>query len=344
MHFMKCQQSLELRWNGSPSPTLPVRARLTEIRRGFTLIELLVVIAIIALLIALLLPAVQQAREAARRTQCRNNLKQIGLALHNYHDSLGVFPPGDALSSYDPIDQSGWAWAVMILPYLDQSPLYLQLSPNTPDRLSVALASPSKLALLRTSLSTYQCPTDTGTTVNQGRLLDPMGSNVAVGISNYVGSHGVSRFSPGDGIFDHNSRRNLRDVTDGTSQTFLVGERSSADTAGTGKGLASVWAGITDRGSVCNSTDDGPFVILGNATYQMQSGRPLEPGLITSCPMVTYSSLHDGGAHFLMCDGAVRFISENIEAFIGTPLADTAQWGVFQRLSRRDDGQILGDF
>ncbi|MBI1345835.1 DUF1559 domain-containing protein [bacterium] len=309
-------------------------------RSAFTLIELLVVIAIISLLIALLLPAVQQAREAARRTQCRNNLKQIGLALHNYHDQHNTFPPGEVFSSAVPLDLSAWSWSVMILPYVDQSPLYNQLQPNSPGPFSAALVNPTSLALLRTSLAVYQCPSDTGSPVNSDRPLLPP-SHVTVGKSNYVGSHGVTRGTPGDGIFDHNSRRGLRDVTDGTSQTLLVGERSAADT---GLSRASVWAGITNPGSTCTATDDGPFVILGNATYRMQSGQPLEPGLITPCPMVTFSSLHDGGAHFLLCDGSVRFISENIDAFIGAPITDTAQWGVFQKLARREDGQIVGDF
>jgi len=312
-------------------------------RAAFTLIELLVVIAIISLLIALLLPAVQQAREAARRTQCRNHLKQIGLALHNYHDNHNTFPPGETFSSAVPMDLSAWSWSVMILPFLDQSPLYNQLQPNSPNPLSTALVNPTSLALLRTSLAVYQCPTDPGSLVNTDRPLLPP-SNITVGKSNYVGSHGVTRGTPGDGIFDHNSRRGLRDVTDGASQTILVGERSAADTAGSGSSRASVWAGITNPGSTCTANDDGPFVILGNATFRMQSGRPLEPGLITPCPMVTYSSLHEGGAHFLLCDGSVRFVSENVDAFIGTPITDTTQWGVFQKLARRDDGQIVGEF
>lgn len=327
---------------GTSALLVPLRSQHRS--RGFTLIELLVVIAIIAILIALLLPAVQQAREAARRSQCKNNLKQIGIALHNYHDTHGAFPPGDTLSSADPGDQSGFAWAVMILPFVDQAPLYNQLNPNTPDRLSLALADATKLDLMRTSLSVYLCPSDPGGPLNAERLLDPAGSNVSVAKSNYVGSHGVARAFPGDGIFDHNTQRKLRDVLDGSSQTLLAGERAAADTSGTGRSRAAVWAGVTDRSSNCNAADDGPFVIMANASWQIQSGRPVEPGLSSNCPMFAYSSLHVGGAHFLLCDGSVRFISENIEAFIGTPITDTAQWGVFQRLARKDDGQVIGAF
>lgn len=320
-------------------PGLPIR------RNAFTLIELLVVIVIIAILLALLLPAVQQAREAARRLQCKNHLKQIGLALHNYHDVHNVFPPGDSLSSRDPVDESAWAWSVMILPQMDQSPLYNQLAPNSPDSFSAALANPAKLALLRSSLPLFLCPSDASSgTINTDRLLDPAGVNVSIGRSNYVGSHGVDRGAPGDGIFCHNTRRNLRDITDGTSVTFLVGERATGDIAGTGLSRASVWGGITDRGSVCTVADDGPFVILGNAAHQMQSGRFLEPGFSLNCPMVAFGSRHVGGAHFLFCDGAVRFVSENISTWIGTPITDTSLWGVYQKLARKDDGQVIAEF
>ena len=120
--------------------------------RGFTLIELLVVIAIIAILIALLLPAVQQAREAARRTQCKNNLHQIGIAIHNYHDTFRIFPPGHVTSvHYDVTDNTMWGWAVMILPYIDQSPMYNLLTPGDVT-LGFALADAARLKGLQTPL------------------------------------------------------------------------------------------------------------------------------------------------------------------------------------------------
>src|SRR5262245_60462030 len=101
-------------------------------RRGFTLIELLVVIAVIAILVSLLLPAVQQAREAARRTQCRNNLKQIGLALHNYHTACNMFPPGYVAGAPYPATTNGWSWCAQILPHLDQTPLYEKINFQLP--------------------------------------------------------------------------------------------------------------------------------------------------------------------------------------------------------------------
>ncbi len=314
-------------------------------RGAFTLIELLVVITIIAILIALLLPAVQQARESARRLQCKNNLKQMGLALHAYHDNYNVFPAGGTLSSLAPSNLSAWAWSVMILPQLDQAALFQQLAPNTPDNFMAALGNSTKLGLLRINLPVFLCPSDAGGGgTNLERVLDPSGVNVTIARSNYLGSHGVSRFSPGDGLFDLNACRGLRHVTDGTSATFLAGERVTGDLAKTGMHRSSVWGGLMSTTSTCAATDTGPFMVLGNASYQMQTGRFLEPGFSLNCPVVTYSSQHVGGAHFLYCDGSVRLVSENVLTSVGSPATDTSLWGVYQKLARKDDGQVIGDY
>src|SRR5262245_16035146 len=151
-------------------------------RKGFTLIELLVVIAIIAVLIALLLPAVQQAREAARRSQCKNNLKQIGLGLHNYHDTFGVFAPGFISSTSNSTTGigTGWASSAFILPYIDQAPLYNQLNTLTPINPSDA----TQLGLIRTVIGVYQCPSDTmlNPSQNTGALIYMSGSTSGVAI------------------------------------------------------------------------------------------------------------------------------------------------------------------
>src|SRR5438067_9147484 len=138
-----------------------------RIVRGFTLIELLVVIAIIAVLVALLLPAVQQAREAARRTQCKNNLKQLGLAMQNYHDTMGKFPPGFVTAVPNDFNITGdfWSWGVFIAPQIDLANIYNALQPGT-NSLTAALSNPNTLAVLQTPLPSFRCPSDVGNALN----------------------------------------------------------------------------------------------------------------------------------------------------------------------------------
>jgi prepilin-type N-terminal cleavage/methylation domain-containing protein/prepilin-type processing-associated H-X9-DG protein len=334
-------------------------------RSAFTLIELLVVIAIIAVLIALLLPAVQQAREAARRSQCKNNLKQIGLALHNYHDTCGTLPmgmcgwPGTA-------DGSLWGWGTFILPYLDQAPLYTNISqstggtsPNT-NIASVGFGcvmnsfNPT-LPILQTKLSVYRCPSDNGeglVTIPAGGLNGNARSNTYIyGRSNYPGVIGASwtdggGILAGDGAFSENSTVRFRDFTDGMSNTFLIGERRSPGTSGSRYvGGDTVWAGADD--------DLGPASWPGYAILQgfalnlgmcspqnaLNLGISSPPSSSNYMPFTSFSSLHVGGAHFLMGDGSVRFVSENIAS--GNP---KTAGSTYQNLASRNDGQVLGDF
>ena len=201
-------------------------------RRAFTLIELLVVIAIIAVLIALLLPAVQAAREAARRSQCVNNLKQMGLALHNYHDAVLVFPPG-YIAAGPYIDgetdaSPGWSWASMILPQLDQSPLYSSINFWLP------VQAPANTTATQTSLNVFLCPSDQipGRTF---AVTDGFGNTVAtVAPSSYAdctGSDaadvatGLNNDGLGNGLFYRNSKIRIAAIIDGTSQTVMLLER-----------------------------------------------------------------------------------------------------------------------
>ncbi len=323
--------------------------------RAFTLIELLVVIAIIAVLIALLLPAVQQAREAARRTQCKNNLKQIGLALHNYHDTFLVFPYGTAnvattfvAAGQSVTNHSGWP---LLLPYIDQSPLYNQFnfsaatrsgtfSPSWYPPCNGTIAGPAAAVTANMNLSTkkivaFTCPSDAGPDSY------PYADSVygcGVASSQYI-NYG---FSDTDGIpvtlwdtedrntralFGQNSRSTIRDCSDGTSNTAMVVET----TRNVYDGNANIWAcaqyagngvylgdprGINNQ--ICCSWDTPP------------NARPQKIGTLGE--FNTAGSSHVGGCHIVLADGSVRFLNQNMDATTRQNLGSIA------------DGKTLGEF
>jgi prepilin-type N-terminal cleavage/methylation domain-containing protein/prepilin-type processing-associated H-X9-DG protein len=279
-----------------------VRARTS--RPAFTLIELLVVIAIIAILIGLLLPAVQKVREAAARVQCQNNLKQIGLGLHGFHDAHKRFPPGylatgaylDGATDTAP----GWGWAAFLLPYLEQAPLHrgLDFSRSVPN-------SPA----ITTVVPLYLCPSDLPP---EGAFTvpDPFGAPVAVAApcsyAACVGGDESETTAPsGLGVFYRNSRTRLTDVRDGAANTLLIGERAWANARG-------VWAGAVP-GGVVRRGDQNPNPITGAAWYPAAAlvlahshlnnplGHP-DGGLDD------FSSLHTGGSNFVFADGHVSFL------------------------------------
>jgi len=294
---------------------------MTHTKKGFTLIELLVVIAIIAILIALLLPAVQQAREAARRTQCRNNLKQLGLALHNYHDTHNVFPPGvvdlrpgtASTNSSNADAQNHIGWSCFLLPFLDQAPLYNDISTATANFVfswadadnDGTSADADRIPQHLTVLPAYICPSDPSDGINKGS-----------GKSNYKGvcsNNAVFTNSTANGSLFHNSKIRIRDYTDGTSNTCMVGEVSTF-----GIHSGTIWIGKRwnqgGRNEVC---------------VEMQSDAG---SLINGTDNFAFSSVHEGGAHFLFGDGRVQFLSENID---GT---------TYEFLGARNDGNVIGEY
>lgn len=327
-------------------------------RHAFTLIELLVVIAIIAILIALLLPAVQQAREAARRTQCRNKLKQIGLALHNYADMHRVFPPGTIDTRFvqeGPGNSAqGWGWQTMILPQLEQQALYNQLGVN--DRtLANLLADAGERVIVQQPLDVFRCPSDQTQETVEGTPVDfHFNSSTGTsgggldsffgGTSNYLGVSGFWRMDwvtiNNRGMFQRRSRTKFADIKDGTSNCFMAGERDFDCSSG-------VWVGAL------NPSGQGPRganYVLGRVSIPLNNKVNNVAGSRESC-VYGFSSSHSGGAHFLMCDGAVRFVSENIN-FNNLGLAGDAEpsninafdLGVYQHLGLINSGVPVGDF
>ena len=336
-------------------------------RAGFTLIELLVVIAIIAVLIALLLPAVQQAREAARRSQCKNNLKQIGLALHNFHDTYSRFPPG-AGNDMQPFGNAGgpqWgsSWMVYILPYIDQGPLYMRWDLTSGQS---GYTNANNLALVNNlTIPVFACPSST---------ITPFGWNGATKMRvSYTGTagaysvsgntnknpfnvayqqgccNGAGSFASDNGLLFSGSKTNMRDCTDGTSNTFIVHEESDYLRDINNVPIA---AGkeYLNSGGIYGWT-------MGAAIAQNQAPSAWGDGRHFNCSTVRYgintrglsgtsttgtntdvganfpiSSQHVGGAHVLMTDGAVRFLSQNLS------------FDTLVRLAAKADNDPIGEF
>lgn len=310
-------------------------------KRGFTLIELLVVIAIIAILVALLLPAVQQAREAARRSTCKNNLKQIGIALHNYHDTFRVFPPGCISQEGGARDAHNWVWTAMILPFIEQGPLFDVLTPGD-IRATAAIEDPVRRNAMQQPIEAMRCPSDIGPDVNtdgQRSITESNGTtNHSIALTNYIASNCSAEIRPQldiqDGIFSTNSKYRMRDIVDGTSNTIGVGER-----AWEVQGVR-LKAGILfmQEGNSGNQHDYALAETHGGGE------RPINCTNSASQCQRGYSSLHRGGAQFVMMDGAVRFISENVDHNPNFGSVDPNVNSTYERLFARKDGQPIGEF
>jgi prepilin-type N-terminal cleavage/methylation domain-containing protein/prepilin-type processing-associated H-X9-DG protein len=288
-------------------------SRIEPRRAGFTLIELLVVIAIIAVLIGLLLPAVQKVREAASRLKCDNNLKQIGLALHNYHDANQHFPAGyvSGVAADDSDTGPGWGWAAYILPHIEQQALYSAIQFNQPIEAAI------NAAVRITTVSIYFCPSDTGATTWQATSFTTSGMGTVicdVASANYVGVFGDSEPGvDGEGVFFRNSTIALKDITDGTASTFLDGERSV-------KMGPATWTGSV-TGAKLYQPLNGPQIEDGSGMVLGQARRP--PGAPNG-EVNEFSSRHNGGANFAFADGHVAFILASIDPAIYQALATRA--------------------
>ena len=397
---------------GSPNYRRVSPKLATRVRRGygFTLVELLVVIAIIGILVALLLPAIQAAREAARRAKCQSNMKNIALALQNYHTTKKRFPTGFVSTGPGAIE--AWAWSTFALPYLEEQAIYDVMSPsetfvqpvdgNRKSKRNLAdmftAANPKEIEALQTPLSIFRCPSDStpdlipaytgslhtakdcGTiagrsspsedwerTFKSDNTAAPAGFQPST--SNYVGSKGIINSlcdgtSPGgvwtpnqprcnnNGIFFGNSQIAIKHITDGTSKTFIVGERDKFC-------LAATWIGVRNPAGPDSWSSNWA---TAHAGYKLNFACTGNHNTCTE----SFSSAHPGGAFFAFCDASVRFISDDVnfdaignpvDCFVTppsstkpcrpeTPPPNVITIGIYQRLAWRNDGVVIdgGDY
>jgi prepilin-type N-terminal cleavage/methylation domain-containing protein/prepilin-type processing-associated H-X9-DG protein len=287
-------------------------------KRAFTLVELLVVIAIIGILVALLLPAIQAAREAARRSQCKNSLKQIGLALHNFECAHGAFPPGyvsRATTTNGPGLGPGWGWAAQILPHLEESTLDVDVKKEITDPIyDTVRAMP---------LSVFRCPTDA---VEDSVISVKSASGnelTRIAFANYVGVAGTFEVSAypdeGTGLLFRNRQIRMREIIDGTSHTIMVSERASRQSPQT------TWVGAVTNASVpaknpAYDAEGSPVLVLTN-TGTVADGRVPNNRLDH---VEDSNSEHPQGVHIMFCDGSVQAINNDIDPNVWVALGTRA--------------------
>jgi prepilin-type processing-associated H-X9-DG protein len=328
-----------------------------------------VVIAIIGVLVALLLPAVQAAREAARRMQCTNNIKQLALACHNYHDTFQTFPPNHIFSGVTPgssRNTEGWGWQTLTLPFLENQPLFdvLDVSGNSfVDLLrfgnnSLPQGSPQLLKVLQTAIPSFVCPSDSNAFKPLSHQNRHFGGGIGTraagfgnwrpAVNNYMSSRGMRNNNQTNvnndthGMFMGIRSTGFQDIYDGASNTFLIGERD------TFLCRSGVWIGVRNprgngtRGFYYNTANARVILNAPDPPFRWNSRTGCSEG---------FSSLHPGGANFAMADGSVRFIGETIEIrpcslggqrcwdrFSPGDIRYEKVYGVYHRLARRNDG------
>lgn len=300
--------------------------------------ELLVVIAIIGILIALLLPAVQAAREAARRSQCSNKLKQLGLALHNYHDTHRSFPPGTQTASAVDYNEAGWcgshtdtsnsraSWTVLILPYLEQAARakafdYGKQFTSTSNRPGVSVNDTQFLA----SNPSHQCPSDVNASSDNNNLCY---FGVQGGGDSPSCTNPNTRAFYINGVLFHNSAVKFRDITDGTTNVLLLGETKYCLTKGArSDNIVVGWA----SGAKLDSY--GSPLVLAGVELQINSldGHGGNKDTLNFMTRL-FGSFHPGGCQFALCDGSVRFVSEVVDI------------NLLQQSAIRDDSRPIGGF
>jgi prepilin-type N-terminal cleavage/methylation domain-containing protein len=356
-------------------------------RFGFTLIELLVVIAIIAVLIALLLPAVQQAREAARRSQCKNNLKQLGLALHNYHDVYGIFPFECGGTGWTGNGTGSWgrlSGTVMLLPYMDQAPLWNTISGKLPGGAVSGFYPPMgpepwdwNYQPWMVQIPILRCPSDK----YSGTGMGPWGKNnysFCLGDTVTGNDGGIEWWTPEPrGMFYYHSKLGVQDCLDGATNTIAMAEHALSQEERTIYGNAAMnVSGIAANPSIClnlainkvykpgTATQDGMGNPWSDGGVQHSGFTTILPPNSPSCvisnwdsdaAIISASSRHVGGCHALLCDGAVRFIAEGINAGNSSApdpalgrgaggVGGQSPYGIWGALGTKAGGEVVGNF
>ncbi len=311
-------------------------------RCAFTLVELTVSLAVATLLAVNAVPPVMQAREASRRTVCKNQLKQYGLAMHNYHETFNSLPPGFVVRNWDSPTQQGFGWNAMLLPYMDYARLYNEI-PLNGGGLDEGARNPDRKKLMMTPIGSFHCPSDPMPTLNAYRGGWPTSSysanagalpfpRLATGtftdywpgrlpatkiLSSRRGAAPVDRkLQRTNGLFAVNSSIKFAQIPDGTSNTLLMAERGPSS-------LSAIWWGVTAASHENDALTECSHLSRPNKSP------------------TSFSSMHEGGLHILLSDGSVRFIKNEIES---KATLNLEEGGVWQKLASREDGKVIEPF